>query len=231
MLFGVKSVNAKEVVYTNNNGMELDRYEYDFFRQLYGQKFLQYLDQNVYNQYLDIDFQNPDLEVHTYIEPNFNLGNNPRGSFYSTPAKSINIGKICGAVCRIVTTATWLVDPSVKSYDVIGSYIVGPTRVSTPATSAYSTLDTNLATTTKYDTDGYGGIVELPQGNDIVVVSSFIYTGTGTVYSSYQHAMTTSSTTIAQQFNISGIGFGDVFDFYDDAYDIYDNMNGVYLVV
>ena len=231
MLFGVKSVNAKEVVYTNDNGMELDRYEYDFFRQLYGQKFLQYLDQNVYNQYLDIDFQNPDLEVHTYIEPNFNLGNNPRGSFYSTPAKSINIGKICGAVCRIVTTATWLVDPSVKSYDVIGSYIVGPTRVSTPATSAYSTLDTNLAETTKYDTDGYGGIVELPQGNDIVVVSSFIYTGTGTVYSSYQHAMTTSSTTIAQQFNISGIGFGGVFDFYDDAYDIYDNMNGVYLVV
>ena len=189
------------------------------------------MDQDIYNQYLDIDFQNPDLEVQTYIEPNFNLGNSPRGSFYSTPAKSINIGKVCGILCRIVTTATWLVEPSVRSYDVIGSYLVGPTRISTPTTVAYTSDNSNFASANKYDTNGFGSVVEIPQGDDVIVTQVFAYTGTGTVYSSYQHAMTTSSLTIAQQFNISGIGFGGVFDFYDEAYDTYDNMNGVYLVV
>ena len=141
MIFGIKNVNAKEVVYTNDKGMELDIYEYNFFKTLYGEAFLKYLDENTYNQYLDIDFENPDIETKTYLEPNFNLEkNNSRGSYYSTPAKSITIGKVCGALCRIVTTATWLAEPTIKSYDVIGSYLAGPTRISTPYTAAYSSL-------------------------------------------------------------------------------------------
>ncbi len=55
--------------------------------------------------------------------------------------------------------------------------------------------------------------------------------GHGTVYASYQHAMSTSSLTIAQKFNIDIIGYGNVFGFYDEAEDIYDAMNGVNLVV
>jgi len=228
MILGIKNVSAKEIVYTNNNGIELDINEYNFFKKLYGQVFLQYLDEDTYNQYLDIDFENPDIETSTYLEPNFNLEkNSTRGSSYSTPAKSITVGKVCGALCRIVTTATWLGEPNIKSYDVIGSYLAGPTRISTPYTVAYSSEESNLAEVDQYGTNGFGSVVKIPTGTDVVIAQSFAYLGTGTVYSTYQHAMSTTTLTIAQKFNISPSGFGGVLDFYDEAFYVYDNMNGV----
>lgn len=227
---GTKNINAKEVVYTNDNGVELDRYEYAFFIKVYGSKFLQYLDEDTYNQYSDIDFETVEVQSQRYAS---GAQTRDDGTFFSSPVKGIVISKFCGILCRVVTTATWYSEPSVKSYDVMGIYLNGPTRLNTPATVAYSSIASSDASTTKYDPngEGFGAVVQLPQGEDVVITQSFTYTGTGTINGTYQHAMSQSSLTLAQQFNISPIGFGGVLDFYGDAYDIYDDMTGVYITV
>ena len=216
---------AKEVVYTNDNGMELDINEYNFFKKVYGEKFLKYLDQATYDSYSDIDFENADVETKII----YGAENNQTryNSFFSSPAKSLQISNVCGYVCRIILTATWLGEPTNKSYDDIGIYLDGPTKLTNPVTNAYSELGSNYAYTTIYDTNGFGAVVLLPQGEEVVVTQNFLYQGTGTVYGSYQHAMSTSTPTIAQMFNISAIGYGGVFGFYGDALNIYDDMPGV----
>lgn len=228
LLFGVQSVSAKEVVYTNDNGIELDQYEYNFFKKVYGVKFLKYLDEDVYNQYSDIDFKTVEVESNQYIQGNNLSDFGERGTFFSTAYKSINISKFCGILCRVVTTATWLDEPALRTYDVIGAYLDGPTRTNTPATSVYSTTSTGTAVTNVFDSTGFGAIVDLPDdGEDIVITQSFTYTGTGTIYASYQHTMNTPTLSQAQSFYTSVLGYGSVFYFYNGAEDIYDDMPGV----
>ena len=233
VVLGIDNVNAKEVFYTNDKGFELTEDEYNFFKQVYGEKFVKkYLDEDVYSQYSDIDFGTVQVTTKTSRQENANRFNPSRDNpiVYST-AKEVRMSKFCGILCRIVTTAEWYGEPSVKSYDDIGAYLNGPTRMAPPATAVYSSLSNGMDETTVYDSDGFGAVVLIPQGDDVIVTQAFTYQGTGHIYASYQHAMSQSSLTIAQQFNIDIIGFGHVFDFYGDAFDIYDEMPGVDLTV
>ena len=233
VILGTKDVNAKEVAYTNEKGFEFTQDEYNFFKKVYGQKFVQkYLDQDIYNQFSGADFANDEVVSKIYTTNDSRQNPSKDSPFFSSSAKSIQISKYCGALCRIFVTVTWLGDPSIKSYDDIGVYLDGPTRIGSASSIAYSDSDSNFADATKYQTDGFGASILLPQtGDDIIISQSFIYTGTGTIYASYQHAMVNTVLTVAQSFNISDIGYGGVFDFYNNADLVYDNMNGVDLDV
>lgn len=231
--FMCSNTYAKEIVYTNKNGMELDTAEYNFFKTVYGEKFLKYLDQDTYDLYSDVDFENPNVQTRK-VYSNENGVTRDSNTFFSSPAKSLQISNVCGNLfCRIILTATWLGEPSNKSYDDIGMYLNGPTKLTNPLTTAYSELASNNEYTTKYDPNGlgFGAVIHIPIGEEVVVTQNFIYQGTGTIYGSYQHAMSNSTTTTAQMFNISAIGYGGVFGFYGDALDIYDDMPGVYIDV
>ena len=234
VILGTKSVNAKEVAYTNEKGFEFTQDEYNFFTKVYGQKFVQkYLDQDIYNQFPDTDFANAEVVTKVYSTNESRQNPSKDSPYFSSPAKSLQISKYCTSIlCKIYVTATWLGDPTVKSYDDIGVYLDGPSRLGTATTVAYSDLTNNYAANTKYQTEGFGASVLLPQtGNDIIVLQTFNYTGTGTIYASYQHAMLNTTLAVAQSFNISDIGYGGVFDFYNNADLVYDNMNGVDLDV
>lgn len=232
-IIGIRNVSAKEVYYTNEKGFEFSEDEYTFFKKVYGEKLVQkYFDESLYNDYAGIDFANTEVQTKKYTTNESRQPLLRDSPYYSTPAKSIQISNVCTSImCKISITATWLGDPTVKSYDDIGACLVGVSRLGSAITYAYSDSNSNFAAATKYDSNGYGASVLLPQGNDIVITQTFNYTGHGTVYASYQHAMSTSSLTIAQKFNIDIIGYGNVFGFYDEAEDIYDAMNGVNLVV
>ena len=233
LITSIKSVSAKEVFYTNEKGFEFTQDEYNFFKKVYGEKLVRkYFDSNLYSEFAGIDFSNTQVNSKVYTTNESRQNPTKDSPFYSTPAKSIQISNFCSNyMCKIFVTATWLGDPSVKSYDDIGVYLDGPTRLGTPATIAYSTTNDNVASATRYDSDGFGSSVLLPQGNDIIISQTFLYTGTGTVYASYQHAMSTTTLTVAQQFDIDIIGYGNVFGFFDGAEDVYDAMNGVNLDV
>ena len=234
VILGTRNVSAKEVAYTNEKGFEFTQDEYNFFTKVYGQKFVQkYLDQDIYNQFPDTDFANAEVATKVYTTNESRQNPSKDSPYFSSPAKSLQISKYCNSIlCKIYVTATWLGDPSIKSYDDIGVYLDGPSRLGTATTVAYSDTENNYAAATKYQTDGFGASVLLPQtGDDIIVLQTFNYTGTGTVYASYQHAMVNTVLTVAQSFDISAIGYGGVFDFYNNADLVYDNMNGVDLDV
>lgn len=233
VILGTRSVSAKEVAYTNEKGFELTQDEYNFFTKIYGQKFVQkYLDQDIYNQFPDTDFANDEVVTKVYSTNESRQNPSKDSPYFSSPAKSLLISNYCNqTTCRIFVTATWLGDPTVKSYDDIGVYLDGPSRMGSAITHAYSDDNSNFAAATKYQTDGFGASILLPEGNDIIITQSFYYTGTGTVYASYQHAMLNTTLAVAQSFNISDIGYGGVFDFYNNADLVYDNMNGVDLDV
>ena len=95
IFLGFKTVSAKEIVYTNDNRVELDQNGFDFFKKVYGIRFLKYLDQDILDQFNDIDFENPNVESHTvYASENGTMFQPRDNTFFSSPAKSITISKV-----------------------------------------------------------------------------------------------------------------------------------------
>ena len=82
------------------------------------------------------------------------------------------------------------------------------------------------------DTDGFGTVVKLPDTSDTIhITQSYLYSGTGVIYYTYQHAMYSISLANAQLFYIDLVGYGNVLDFYGAATGFYDDMPGVYVEV
>ena len=228
VLFISGNVHAKEIYYTNDNGVSLSEEEYDFFSRVYWEGYQEYLTPEKYEMYVANDFLNAEVASSTTQDIN---ANSPQGTFHSTTYKGITITKVCSNTCIIATVTDWYLDPSVRSYDVIGSYIYGATRIGTPSTLISSTTSSFSSNLIKYDTNGFGTSFQLPGGSSLKITQDFVTTTSGHIYASYQHAMQTSSLSISQSYNISLTGFGGVFGFYGSAYSIYDDMNGVDIVL
>lgn len=224
-LFGQKDVSAKEtnIVYTNSNDVSFTQEEYDFFTKMYWDGYQNDMTQDDYNEFVSKDFLNAEFDSKTvYDAPK------TRGTYFSSNYKSIKISKMCSDNCRISVVVTWLVNPNIRSFDVIGAYLSGTTLQSTPGTRVVSSTQTKVALNIKKQEHGFGTSVLLPDTGDSVKLNQDFYVAKGGyVYASYQHAVRNATLTTSQKFNISGVGFGGVFSFYDEAYDVYDDMPGV----
>lgn len=224
-LFGQKDVSAKEtnIVYTNSNGVSFTQEEYDFFTKMYWDGYQNDMTQDDYNEFVSKDFLNAEFNSKTvYDAPK------TRGTYFSSNYKSIKISKMCSDNCRISVVVTWLVNPNIRSFDVIGAYLSGTTLQSTPNTRVVSSTQTKVPLNIKKQEHGFGTSVLLPDTGDNVKLNQDFYVAKGGyVYASYQHAVRNATLTTSQKFNISGVGFGGVFSFYDEAYDVYDDMPGV----
>ena len=161
-------------------------------------------------------------------ENSLSSGVSPQGTFFASSSKGITIAKTCSDNCKIVTTLTWYGVPNVKSYDLMGAYLWGPTRVSNVITSTSSTAQGYSIIEIKEQNGGFGASFKLPQsGTNFQTIQQFTVTTGGTVYASYQHAMKSTTKAISQMYNITPTGAGYVFAFYGDATSVYDQMNGV----
>lgn len=124
---------------------------------------------------------------------------------------------------------TWLINPSTRSYDVIGSRLSNVSLVSgTLSTKVTSSNGTQYFSNNMYYSNGFGTSVKLPEGaSNIKVQQSFITSTGGTVYASYQHATSNVDLATSYLYTISSTGLGGVFSFYGSAYGKYDGMGGV----
>ncbi|MBQ3308068.1 MAG: hypothetical protein IJG68_07770 [Bacilli bacterium] len=231
-----KNVYAEEY-YTNGYGVSFDRAQYDFFTEFFYDGYQAYMTQEMLDEYDGFDFENTVIEK-TGLCPNqthINPGNqvSPQDFPYlDTYAKEIKMAKACNSFfCRVSCTVTWHGTPTVQSHDVIGAYLNGPTRFSTPATMYTSSNGSGYETDIVYDTDGYGAVVDIPNASDIIVSQSFSYTGTGLIFMSYQHAVSTVTLNEAKSFSIGLAGYGNVFIYPSNIGDSYDQMGGVYMTV
>lgn len=231
-VFGItKNVYAEEAYYTNPNGVEFTREEYEFLTMFYNAKHPQIMTRDMYEQFIEDDLMNSEVEIITYNEPQLpllNPGIAPNSTSHSTSYKTVRIGKGCNPMfCAINIENEWHVSPSVRSWDNIGAYLDGTSLISHEGTYVDSTAGTNWFSYLN-TTNGIGNSVELPStGEDITISMSFKVTRGGTVYGSYQHAMQSTTLANSQNYTLSIGGYGGVFLYNGNAIGIYDGMNGV----
>ncbi len=231
-IFGIaKNVYAEEVYYTNQNGVELTREEYEFLATFHNSIYPSIMTRDMYDSFVESDIMNSDIQIVTYTEPALpllNPGLPPTSQSHSTSAKTVQIAAGCVTDrCYMDLQATWHISPSVRSWDNIGAFFDGPSLISHDGTYVYSTAGLSWFNNLK-TTNGIGNSVELPStGEDIIVDTCFTVTRGGTVYGSYQHAMQNTTLANSQNYTLDILGYGEVFSYYGNAIGVYDGMNGV----
>ena len=226
------NVYIKNIYYINNNGVAFTKEQYDFYTELAHEGYQEVVTQEMLEE---IDWNNlEDLDVrvtHMCIKDK-DVPRRDDNTYVGTSAKTLSMGNYCApSYCRIIAELEWLGEPNIKSYDLMGSYIDGPTRLTVPSTSIFTPSGVASETTIKYDTNGFGAVIDLPDEEEIIIDQTFLYQGTGTIFISYQHAMSNITLSNSQLFNIGLIGYGNVFDFYGAAVGVYDQMPGVHMDV
>ena len=230
-IFMGQEVYAKEVYYTNSKGVSFTKEQYDFYTYLTHDGFQEYVTQDMLDEIAGADLSKIKVKK-VGICPNPQRRDD--NLYVITSAKSLEMSNYCySGHCSIYSEVEWFGDPTVKSYDLYGSYFDGTiNRLDPPLIFVTSTDWADDEETIKYENDGFGAVVQVPQtGNDIFLDMVYSYSGTGTVFVSYQPAMSPITLANAQLFNIDLIGYGGVFDFYGAAVGVYDQMPGVHMDV
>lgn len=232
-----KNVYA-EAYYTNPNGIELTREEYEFLSDFYSPAYPRLMTRDMYDEFVEYDLMNSEIETVTYTVPPLpllNPGILPNSDTHITQAKTLHISKGCiPTLCIMSLQNTWTGSPSVRSWDNIGVYLDGVTLISHDATYVDASTGTewfsNLKTATNQNNAiiGLGNSVDLPDtGENLIINMAFKVSRGGTVYGSYQHAMQNTTLLNSKNYDLDILGYGNVFLYYGNAVGIYDGMNGV----
>ena len=238
MLFlGISTVNAKIVdqyYYVNDNEIGFTKEQYDFFTAVYYDGYQASMTEEDLAYFNGSDYDINNIETVTYEDTSFiSSGNSTRATSHETNAKKLKIVKVDATSPIISITATWKVNPAVRSYDLIGSRLSGTSYVSAPSSKINYSGGTILPSASKYQGSGFGASLKLPNsGTGIVASQTFSVNAGGYVYASYQHAKKSISLSDSQTFTISSAGLGGVFKFSSQTIrDKYDGMGGVYIQV
>lgn len=235
-IFGIaKNTYALEnPYYTTPNGIELTQEEYEFLVNFYGVGYLDIMTRDMYDEFVEEDLINSDVEIKTYNEPQLallNPGMSPNSDTNATPAKTLQIGKAClPTYCIMSLVNTWHVSPNIRSWDNIGTYLYNVSLVNYTHAYVYSTAGTVYYENWKTDPNGHGvgNSVKLPDtGEDILISMGFKVTKGGTVFGSYQHAAQNTTLLNSQNYTLDLGGYGGVFLYNGNAIGVYDGMNGV----
>lgn len=222
-----QAVKAKEI-YITQNGVSMDRTNYEVLCKNYSKSYVETL---TTNEYIELTNGNmKDIQKVTYDYKIVNMF--ARGSFYSETNKSISIvknGKY------ITVLAKWINPPAVNSYDVIAVRLSGVSlnggftfkQVYKSGGTYYTLYNGNNQTFI----NGFGSSALLHSGSDQEYSLTFKVSGTGTVYGSYQHAITSVTLAQSKNYTISSSGLGGVINFASSVVGYYDAMPGVNLSV
>lgn len=227
ILISIENVSAlEENTYENKNGVILTEKEYKFVTSFYNDDYFNNMTQQEYDWISFLDINNKKVIINSYVDDN-----NAKGPVYSTGSKKITIAKTCDASkCAVLTNLTWLTNPIIRSYDVIGARFSGTSLYSnTFVTKVTSSAGVSYYNYNKVLSNGFGTSVLLPASpaTNIIVDQQFYTNPGGSIYASYQHATSNISLSTSYNYNISASGYGGVFAFYGSATGVYDGMGGV----
>ncbi len=225
------NVRADEVYYTNSHGVSLTEEQYNFLTELHFDGYQEYITEATHNKYLSMGLYDEKV-TKKVIEDFDDTGNSLNGTLHETTAKRLELAYACGGNrCTMATTAEWKGTPRIISYDVIGSYLYGNlTRLSTPITYLYWSGNTIEFTDRVYSGNGYGCTALLQNSSVNMIVAQDVdirVDGSGTFYSSYQHATKRITLETSKKYTTGFGGYGGVFFFYGSAVGVYDQMAGV----
>lgn len=227
-LFLTTNALAEEIFFTNSNNVSMTEEQYDYIGELFFDGYQNHITTSEFNGLLSRNLFNSPIEKDTY-EVNDSLAKN----LVETPAKKLTLSKSCDLTeCFMVLTNSWKGQPTITSYDVIGALLYGNLHLnSSITTKLYHSGGTMYGSDIKYDNNGWGVSMDLPDNSTttMTITQYFYVYGLGTVFGSYQHALFNISLATSQLYECDIIGYGGVFDFYGAALNKFDQMNGVSL--
>lgn len=224
--FLMTNVSAKaDFYFVNDNGVQLNKIEYNNILQIHGLEMLNNLTQDMLNEYKDF-YNDPNIIINT----NYNTQDiiSSYSSFLETNYKELKITSVTSqsATKMIVITVNWKSAPKVKSYDVIGFRLHNTSLKSSVITMTSINGSSQSIAGDKKFSNGYGSSIKLPSNSSsITIQQTFKVSSGGTVYASYQHSVKNISLSNSLNFSISSNGLGNVFKFGDN--DLFDQMSGV----
>ena len=221
--FNVTKVAAEEIFYENDKGVTFTKEEYDYISYMFWDGYQDVMTQADYDKYIDYDLINSTKKGKVVYEPV-----DTRATYIEDRASRLEISYACDSDCFVSVTYTWKVNPTVRSYDVMGAYLYNTELKNTPSTSILSNQGRQFFGNYRYFDNGFGISMQLPQyASDLKVNQNFRVEEQGTVYASYQHAMRNISLANSENYTLSRSGYGGVFEFAGVAANTYDRMNGV----
>ncbi len=226
LLFTFSFVNAEECLHINNNGVEMDCQIYEELQNYYSINLLDNFYQSEYDAIKNNNLE--DITIESYTEPII-----LRGSYFSTNYKTIEIVRN-GSF--ITVSLTWIQDPATRSHDVFAVRLVGPSVYDQPVFRQMYLVNNVITVSTtaskKTFSNGFGYSFKLPANyTGLESYITFTVTGSGTIYSSYQHAKHSVSLANSKKYTLSYSGYGHTTLFEDSVKYNYDNMSGVDLTV
>ena len=223
---GILSVNAQNYYYINDNGVTFTKDQYDYITEMLYDGYQAYMTEDDMKYFDGVKMVPSNVESSEYVEM-YHGGYQLKATEHETQSKVLKISK-SGSTFAI--SCAWKKSPNVRSYDLIGTYLNGPSISGTPVARINYSGGTIYPSASKEPGNGYGAVIKLPNGgNSIVAGLIFSVTGSGRVYGSYQHAKTSISLAKASSFTIGNAGLGNVFRFSSaTTANKYDAMGGVY---
>lgn len=219
--------NAKEdAYYTNKNNVNFTKEQYEFFSSIFYEGYQDLVTQQEFDSYPKT-VMNPNKVNSKYL--NIKSMIQPFSTSVNDTDKTLKISTSSSStIVYAGVTATWKVNPNVRSYDVIGAYLSGIKQIGSVTTRlSYSSGSTESNEIQVFD-NGFGVSAKLPSsGNNIVVSQSFSTTVGGTIYASYQHATSYISLANSKCYTIGKKGYGNVFVFNSGMESKFDAMAGV----
>ena len=212
--------------YVNSNGVKLTKKEYNFVKEFYSLEYLERMEKEDYYWLLDLKINENEVVIKSSNEDIIAT----KGANHQTGSKKLSIAKSCtSSVCTVITSVTWLVEPKIRSYDLIGARFENASLSNnTISTKVYSSNGTTTFSNYKISTNGIGNSVLLPTGaKNISVDQKFYMKKGGKVYASYQHSIKNISLATSKLYQISERGYGNVFLFSGAAVGVFDGMSGV----
>ena len=212
--------------YENKNGIRVTKKEHDVIIRLYNQEYFDNMTDEDYKWLADLDINNNKVSMNT----TFDVPNGLDSTEHGTASKKLTIIKSCSSSgCSVMTTATWLVKPTIRSYDVIGVRFNGTNFTNDLITTRVVSSDgVQYSDHKKIASNGVGCSVKLPEtASNLVIDQKVFVTTSGYVFASYQHAAKKTTLEASMKYTLGVSGYGNVFRFYGDAEGVYDQMAGV----
>ncbi len=215
---------AKSAFYTNKNGISLTEEEYNYLTQRFSERFISIMSQDDYNNLIDESLMDKEVKKSFSVMP-------LASDYYETGSKRLTISSVCNSsYCSISVELKWLRDPTVRSYDVIGAYLLNTKLLTDPTTVLVSSTEDYGSENILKQTNGFGVSIKLPEkATDIYIYQYYNVSLGGSIYQSYQHAARSASLSDSKKYTISRSGYGKVFLFDNSVREKYDAMGGVYI--
>lgn len=234
------NVKAQEIFFTNKNGVGFTKFQYKTAVDSLGLHSVLNMTQEVYDNTYISEWDENTTKVTVLEDHNVEIANG-NASILDTRYHETTYKKLTGIAsctsgsdrCSLEIINYWKKNPSVRSYDVIGTLLHGTTFYNDSA-SAYAQMNGDVTSfvVEKRTSSGRAAAIKLSDSGNIdnIVFHTYVKPD-GSAQVSYQHAAKTVTKLSALSFEFSGAGMGGVFGYADRYLGYYDDMAGLSLTV